>query len=58
MFSSKDSAFSDDATIDKLEALRWWAWDEEKIKRNIPAVQSGDLAALERTDGRHDHGEV
>ncbi len=38
----------DDAAIEKLEALRWWDWDEETIRRSIPAIQSGDLAALER----------
>ena len=37
----------DDATIEKLEVLRWWDWDYEKIKYSIPAIQSGDLAALE-----------
>ena len=37
----------DDVTIEKLEALRWWDWDYEKIKRSIPAIQSGDIAALE-----------
>ena len=37
----------DDATIEKLEAMRWWDWDEEKIKRSIPLIQSGDIAALE-----------
>ena len=37
----------DDTTIEKLEALRWWDWDDEKIKRSIPAIQSGSLAALE-----------
>ena len=36
----------DDAEIEKLEALRWW--DCEKIKRNIPVIQSGDIEALER----------
>ena len=40
----------DDETIEKLESLRWWDWDCEKIKRNIPAIQSGDLAALERAE--------
>ena len=40
----------DDAAIEKLEALRWWDWDEEKIRRNLPAIQSGDLAALERAE--------
>lgn len=38
----------DDAAIEKLEALRWWDWDCEKIKRNIPVIQSGDIEALER----------
>ena len=40
----------DDAVIEKLEALRWWDWDEEKIRRNLPAIQSGDIAALERAE--------
>lgn len=39
----------DDAVIERLEALRWWDWDEEKIRRSIPAIQAGDLAALERS---------
>ena len=38
----------DEETIAKLQALRWWNWDEEKIKRCIPAIQSGDIDALER----------
>lgn len=37
----------EDAVIEKLEVLRWWDWDEEAIRRAIPAIQSGDLAALE-----------
>ena len=40
----------DDAAIEKLQALRWWDWDEEKIKRNIPIIKSGDIAALERAE--------
>ena len=36
----------DEETVKKLEALRWWDWDEEKIKRSIPAIQSGDIEAL------------
>ena len=40
----------DDATIESLEALRWWDWDFDKIKRNIPIIQSGDIAALERAE--------
>ena len=38
----------DEETIAKLQALRWWDWDEEKIKRCIPAIQSGDIDVLER----------
>ncbi len=40
----------DDATIAKLQALRWWDWDKEKIRRNTPAIQSGDIAALVRAE--------
>ena len=40
----------DDAAIGKLEALRWWDWEEDKIKRNISSIQSGDIAALERAE--------
>ena len=39
-----------DETIRRLEALRWWDWDEEKLRRNLSAIQSGDLAALERAE--------
>ncbi len=38
----------DDETIAQLEALNWWDWDEETIRCNISAIQSGDIAALER----------
>ena len=37
----------DDRTVEALEALRWWDWDEDKIRRSIYAIQSGDLALLE-----------
>ncbi len=36
----------DDATVEKLLALRWWDWPEEKIKENLPAIQSGKLDDL------------
>ena len=36
----------DGAAIEKLEALRWWDWDEDKIRRNIALIQSGDVDAL------------
>lgn len=38
----------DDKTVAELERLCWWDWDEEKIRRNLPAIQSGDIAALLR----------
>ena len=40
----------DEEVIAKLQALRWWDWDEEKIKRCIPAIQSGDIDTLERAE--------
>ncbi len=40
----------DDAMIEKLEEIRFWNWDEEKIKRNISAIQSGDICVLERAE--------
>lgn len=40
----------DEETVETLEALRWWDWDEEKIRRCIPAIQSGDIAALVRAE--------
>lgn len=36
----------DDTTVEKLEALRWWDWDEDRLKRALPAIQAGDIAAL------------
>lgn len=43
----------DDETIEKLESLRWWDWDAEKIRACIPAIQSGDIAALEEMACAH-----
>ena len=37
----------DDATISKLEKIRWWNWESDKIDRNISAIQSGNTALLE-----------
>ena len=37
--------FSDD-TIDTLMELRWWDWPHERIKRNIAAIQAGDIDKL------------
>lgn len=37
----------DDAIIARLCALRWWDWDPATITRNVRALCSGDLDALE-----------
>lgn len=36
----------DDKTVERLLALRWWDWEEEKIKRHIAAIQAGNMEAL------------
>lgn len=36
----------DEETIQKLEEIRWWNWEEDRIKRNIQAIQSGDICVL------------
>lgn len=33
--------------IDRLLALSWWDWPADKITRALPALRSGDIAALE-----------
>ena len=37
--------FSED-TISSLLDIRWWDWSEEKIKKNIPAIQIGSIDNL------------
>ena len=37
----------DEATIRRLEQVSWWNWDVEKITRNIKAICSGNISALE-----------
>lgn len=37
----------DEDTIARLQALRWWDWDQETIRRAIPAIQAGRLSELE-----------
>ncbi|MDD3155032.1 MAG: CatB-related O-acetyltransferase [Victivallaceae bacterium] len=39
----------DDATIAELRNLQWWNWPKERIRRAIPAIQSGDLEALKKS---------
>lgn len=36
----------DNETLDELLKIRWWDWPEEKIARNIQAIQSGCLKHL------------
>lgn len=38
----------DPETIRRLEQLRWWDWPREKLRRLLPLLRRGDLAALER----------
>ncbi len=37
--------FSDE-TIDTLLALRWWDWENERIARNIAAIQTGHIEQI------------
>lgn len=37
----------DEETIARLQALRWWDWEQETIRRAIPAIQAGRLSELE-----------
>ncbi len=32
--------------IERLRELQWWNWQEKKIRKAIPAIQSGDIEAL------------
>lgn len=38
----------DEDIISRLQALRWWDWDEERIARSISAIQSGNIDELEK----------
>lgn len=35
-----------DYTISKLMKIKWWNWTYEKIQRNIPYIQSGEIDKL------------
>lgn len=37
--------FSED-TISSLLSIRWWDWSDEKIKKNISAIQTGSIDDL------------
>lgn len=34
--------------IERIRALQWWNWQEEKIRKTISMIQSGDIEALEK----------
>ena len=34
-------------TVDALLEIQWWNWPRERIAKNIAAIQSGNLAALQ-----------
>lgn len=36
-----------DDTISKLLEIKWWDWNNEKIKRNIKAIKSGDIDRID-----------
>lgn len=38
----------DDETIQKLENISWWDWDEKKIRKSIQAIQAGNMIELEK----------
>lgn len=46
----------DDETIQKLENIRWWNWDEKQIRKSIQAIQAGNIIELEKISneqGKH-----
>jgi len=38
----------DEETRARLQEIAWWDWDAEKLTRNVKAICSGDLEALQR----------
>ena len=36
----------DEKTASRLMELKWWEWSDEKIKENLPAIQSGRINEL------------
>ncbi|MDE7166474.1 MAG: CatB-related O-acetyltransferase [Bacteroidaceae bacterium] len=36
----------DAATIERLQALKWWDWPEERIRQNLPYLTTGELDKL------------
>ena len=40
------SRFSDE-TAAQLESMQWWNWPRERIARNIPCIQAGQIDRIE-----------
>ena len=36
----------DKNTISELLRLKWWDWEKDKIYRNLPAIQMGDITSI------------
>ena len=36
----------DEETVTRLLELKWWEWADERIKENLPAIQSGSINEL------------
>ena len=36
----------DEQTIEKMGKIGWWNWNEEQIRQNLEAIQSGNVDAL------------
>jgi virginiamycin A acetyltransferase len=36
----------DEETIAELLKMKWWDWSKDRIKRNLTAIQSGDLSKI------------
>jgi acetyltransferase-like isoleucine patch superfamily enzyme len=36
----------DDATVDRLLAIRWWDWPEDRVRRAAPLLQAPDISGF------------
>ncbi len=41
-----DKSRFEQPVIDALLSLKWWDWPEEKVKRNVEAISSGNVRKL------------
>jgi virginiamycin A acetyltransferase len=39
-----------ESEIARLNALAWWDWSPERVARAVPALEAGDVAALDAVD--------